>query len=76
MNKSYTVVLLDTTKQVRKSIIKFLKTMKNFKVFDDVDVCVDYITDIKEHKIYFIVNESDAHLVDPILDDLPQLDSI
>lgn len=70
------IVLLDTSRQLRKSVVKVMNNEQNLTIFDDIDTCVDYVTDEKQHKILLIITENDAEIVIEILDHSKQSDSI
>jgi 3-phosphoglycerate kinase len=56
---------------------KRLKEVINqFKVFDDLNEYVDYLTDLVHQKVVFIVSETSRHIVIPVINDFPQLKAV
>ncbi|CAF1295876.1 unnamed protein product [Rotaria sordida] len=47
-----------------------------FEAFDDINTCIDYMTDAVQYKICLIITEGDAELIIPVLVDFIQIDSI
>ncbi|CAF3140242.1 unnamed protein product [Rotaria socialis] len=74
-------VLLDGTDLARSDNINKAKTeleriVKFVEIFDDLDECVDYVTDTEDHQILLIVNELDGENIVSVLHEVKQLKEI
>ncbi|CAF0860269.1 unnamed protein product [Adineta steineri] len=79
--KNDSIVWLDTSsifgiEMIQKYIIDLRHIYHIVEIFNDSDACVDYMTNAKENRIFFIVNEFDGQFIVPIMHDFEQLDSI
>ncbi|CAF1256275.1 unnamed protein product [Rotaria magnacalcarata] len=77
----YVAVLLDGTDlarsdNVNKAKMELERIVKFVGIFDDVDECVDYVTNNEDHQILLIVNESDSENIVSVLHEVKQLKEI
>ncbi len=50
---------------------KLKQAVNQFKVFDDLDECIDYLTGFVNQKVVFIVSETSGRVVLPVVNDFP-----
>ena len=55
---------------------KLKQAINQVKVFDDLDECVDYLTDLVHQKVIFIVSDTFGRTIVPIVNDFPQMKTI
>ncbi|CAF0951505.1 unnamed protein product [Adineta steineri] len=69
---------MDETSKVYQNILTQLKTITdNVNSFKQRDTCIDYLTDAQEDIKSFLVVENDtAQQIMPLINDIPQLDSV
>ncbi|CAF1581838.1 unnamed protein product [Adineta ricciae] len=52
------------------------RIVNHIDIFDDVDACIDCLTEIKHEKVFMIVSGTIAQYIIPLIYDIPQLHSI
>ncbi|CAF4252710.1 unnamed protein product, partial [Rotaria magnacalcarata] len=75
------VVLLDATDLARndninKAKMELERIVKFVEIFDDVDECVDYVTNTEDHQVLLIINEFDGENIVSVLHEVKQLKEI
>jgi tetratricopeptide (TPR) repeat protein len=63
-------------KDFRNSINKLRQVVNNVSTFVDVDECIDFITDIKEEKVFLISSGSLGQTIIPLVHDSPQISKV
>ncbi|CAF4528841.1 unnamed protein product, partial [Rotaria magnacalcarata] len=74
-------VLLDATDlaqndNVDKAKMELERIVKFVEIFDDVDECVDYVTNTEDHQVLLIINEFDGENIVSVLHEVKQLKEI
>lgn len=79
-SEAYTLIWFSKNVNANDENIKIQKKprqiINRFKVFDDLDECVNYLTDLINQKVVLIVSEPSEHLVIPVVNDFPQLSAV
>ncbi|CAF4691391.1 unnamed protein product, partial [Rotaria sp. Silwood2] len=55
---------------------QFQRIVSSIETFTDIDECVDFLTDIKDQQVFFIVSDKTSETFVPLIHDVPQIDSI
>ncbi len=76
----YTLIWLGKNVEENNESVETQKKLKQaidqLKVFEDLDECVDYLTDLVDQKVVMIVSESSGRIVVPVVNDFPQLKAV
>ncbi|CAF1561736.1 unnamed protein product [Adineta steineri] len=81
MVRNYSLLWLDEdmneTNKVFQNNLAQLRTVTNdVNVFKQQDECIDFLTDGQDIKCFLVVKNSMAQQIMPLINDIPQLDSI
>jgi tetratricopeptide (TPR) repeat protein len=79
--EKFVIVWLDSTinqldEHCQNIITQLRSIINSVELFTDLDLCVDYITEIKVEKIFLIVSESIGEIIVPLIEQIAELDSI
>ncbi|CAF1148463.1 unnamed protein product [Didymodactylos carnosus] len=78
--EAHTVVWLDAnvdkTDDNAKTKVKLRRTINYLKTFDNLDVCLMYMSNIKTEKVFLIVSGSLGEKIVPLIQQMPQVESI
>ncbi|UJR06961.1 hypothetical protein I4U23_011249 [Adineta vaga] len=55
---------------------KLKRAINHFKIFDDLDECVDYLTDLENQIVMLIISDASGPIIIPAVNDFPQLKAI
>jgi hypothetical protein len=55
---------------------KLHRTVYSVRTFSEYEPCVDFLTDVKDQKVFFIMSGVLGEIILPSIHDVPQLDSI
>ena len=79
-SETYTMIWLRTNFDINNDNFEIQKKLKrvinDFKSFDDLDECIDYLSDLIDEKVIFIVADTIGCIIIPFISDFPQLKSI
>ena len=76
-----TIIWLDENmneheEQFRNSINQLRTIVNLLKTFSDTNQCIDHLTDVINKKVFLILSNHLAQILIPLIDEVPQLDSI
>ncbi|CAF3846382.1 unnamed protein product [Rotaria sp. Silwood1] len=57
-------------------VAKFRRIVNNFRLFNDRDACIDYITELATNKFFLILSAHIGEQIIPLIDQCSQIDSI
>ena len=66
----------DNNDDCRNSITKLRQVVNTVNTFTAVDECIDFITDIKDEKIFMIISGTFSQIIVPVIQDIPQVSSV
>jgi tetratricopeptide (TPR) repeat protein len=66
----------DNNDNCRNSIIKLRQVINTVNTFTDVDECIDFITDIKEEKVFMIISVEFSQIIISVVQEISQVSSI
>ena len=78
---NFIVIWLDTNtdefdEDKRNFITNLRQVVNSIKTYNNIDECVDYLTDIEDEKVFLITSDSLGQKIVPAIEDIPQLHSI
>ncbi|CAF0843310.1 unnamed protein product [Adineta steineri] len=81
MIQNYSVLWLEecmdqTNKDYENSLIQIRTIVDNVNVFKQRDECIDFLSDAQDIKSFLIIENSMVQQIMPLINDIPQLDSI
>ncbi|CAF0946802.1 unnamed protein product [Adineta ricciae] len=79
--ENFIIVWLDakidkSDKDIQNSLDQLQRTVNTIKTFTDIDVCLDYLSQIEHEKVFMIISGSMGEQVLPQINNMTQLDSI
>ncbi|CAF1330873.1 unnamed protein product [Didymodactylos carnosus] len=78
--ENYFILWLNTNSgedtDYQNSVSQLCNALDVSKIFNNADECIDYITDICDEKVHFIVSIAFLDQIIPLIHELPQIDSI
>jgi tetratricopeptide (TPR) repeat protein len=80
--QNFILVWLDSSidevndKNYRDIITKLQQVVNAVETFADADECIDFITDLKEEKIFLILSETMVQTIVSVVDEIPEVSSI
>ncbi|CAF1429562.1 unnamed protein product [Adineta ricciae] len=79
-SESYTMIWLRKNFDIKNDNFEIQRKLKRvisyFKIFDDLDECIDYLSDLMDEKVIFIIEDTIGCMIIPFINDFPQLKSI
>ncbi len=58
------------------TILELQQVVSTVNKFIDVDECIDFVTDIKEEKVFMVLSGESGRTIVPIIQDILQINSI
>jgi hypothetical protein len=74
---NFIVIWLDSNMSEMNDLTsKLHRTVYSVRTFSEYEPCVDFLTDVKDQKVFFIMSGVLGEIILPSIHDVPQLDSI